>query len=105
MVKPNSKIGQYHDDLSAYPPQNESFEVADAPSGKKKTVTTLVVSSALFFGAALIFTLSAMSFGKSSNPIFDASETSSSEFDSQGRLYYFCPIFFDFLILKKNLIR
>lgn len=59
---------------------NDKFE------NKSKYTKALVVSSALLFGAAVIFTVSAISFGNSSlaTPLTSEAE-STSKFDSKGR--------------------
>lgn len=84
MVRQN--VSTRYNDSAAYISEevDKNFQVVVEKSEQKnKSTKALMVSSALLFGAALIFTLSAMSFGKSGGNLFN--ESSSSEFDSKGR--------------------
>jgi hypothetical protein len=73
---------KYHDS-PAYISEDENNQAVEKLEIKNKSTKALMVTSALLFGAALIFTLSAMSFGKSGGNL--SNESSSSEFDSKGR--------------------
>ena len=87
-VTPTRLGREFQNERNSYSSQSYSDEaeilVNDKNNGKNKYFKAMIVSSALLFGAAVIFTVSAISFGNSPTPLTTDTQ-STSKFDSKGR--------------------
>lgn len=87
-VTPTRLDREYLHERNGYSSQSYTDEaeilVNDKIGSKSKYFKAMIVSSALLFGAAVIFTVSAMNFGNTPTPLTSDSQ-STSKFDSKGR--------------------